>query len=187
VQHLLGLTCGAFDVNAACSGFTYGLVTAHGLIALGAKRLLVIGSETLSRITDWDDRGTAILFADGAGAVVVDAVDGPGDLLSWRLVSRGDLEPILYCDQGGYLTMEGKEVFRQAVRMVVDVAKKVLDDAGVSASQVGLMVPHQANVRIIEGACSRLGIPIERAANVIHDTGNTSSASSPGRRPGVAR
>jgi 3-oxoacyl-[acyl-carrier-protein] synthase III len=179
VQHLLGLSCGAYDVNAACSGFTYGLVTAHGLIALGAKRVLVIGAETLSRITDWDDRGTAILFADGAGAVLVDTVDGPGDLLSWHLVSRGDLESILYCDTGGYLTMEGKEVFRQAVRMIVDIANKVLQEAGLSASDVTLMVPHQANIRIIEGACSRLGIPIERSANVLHNTGNTSSASIP--------
>jgi 3-oxoacyl-[acyl-carrier-protein] synthase-3 len=179
VQHLLGLSCGAFDVNAACSGFTYGLVTAHGLISLGAKRILVIGSETLSRITDWDDRGTAILFADGAGAVVLDAVDGPGDLLGWHLVSRGDLESILYCDTGGYLTMEGKEVFRQAIRMVVDTASKALANAAVSASEVNLMVPHQANIRIIEGACSRLGIPMDRTVNVIHNTGNTSSASIP--------
>ncbi|CAN0299989.1 unnamed protein product, partial [Phaeothamnion confervicola] len=124
VAHNLGLRCGAFDVNAACSGFVYGLVTAHGLIAMGAKKILVIGTDTLARITDWDDRNTAILFADGSGAVVLEAVDGPGQLLGWDLDADGAAERFLYSEIGGFIQMEGKEVFRRAVRIMVDSAEK---------------------------------------------------------------
>ena len=130
VQHELGLRCGAFDVNAACSGFTYALVTAHGLIGIGADRVLVIGTDTLSRITDWDDRATAPLFADGSGAVVVESVDGPGQLLSWDLDADGSLLPILQAEVGGFIRMEGKEVFRRAVRIMVDSAQKSMEHAG---------------------------------------------------------
>ncbi len=179
VQHELGLRCGAFDVNAACSGFTYALIVAHGLLAVGAQRALVIGTDTLSRITDWTDRGTAILFADGSGAVVLDAVDGPGQLLGWDIDADGSLVKLLDCDLGGNLRMDGKEVFRKAVRIMVDSAEKSMKDAGVTADDIKLVVPHQANIRIIEAACSRLGVPIERAASTIHRTGNTSSASIP--------
>jgi 3-oxoacyl-[acyl-carrier-protein] synthase-3 len=179
VQHALGLRCGAFDVNAACSGFTYGLVVAHGLIAAGANRALVIGTDTLSRITDWTDRGTAILFADGSGAVVVEATEGPGQLLGWDIDADGSLAPLLDCDIGGYIHMDGKEVFRKAVRIMVDSAEKSMKHAGVTRDDIKLVVPHQANVRIIEAACSRLGVPIERAEMVIQHTGNTSSASIP--------
>jgi 3-oxoacyl-[acyl-carrier-protein] synthase-3 len=179
VQHQLGLRCGAFDVNAACSGFTYALVVAHGLLATGARRALVIGTDTLSRITDWSDRGTAILFADGSGAVVLEAVDGPGQLLGWDIDADGSLVSLLDCDIGGCLRMDGKEVFRRAVRIMVDSAEKSLKHAGVTTDDIKLVVPHQANIRIIEAACTRLGIPMERAVSTIHRTGNTSSASIP--------
>jgi 3-oxoacyl-[acyl-carrier-protein] synthase-3 len=179
VQHELGLRCGAFDINAACSGFVYGLVNAHGLIAMGADKVLLIGTDTLSRITDWDDRATAPLFADGSGAVVVEAVPGRGQLLGWDLDADGSLAPLLWADVGGFIHMEGKEVFRRAVRIMVDSATKSMEHAGVTADDVALIVPHQANIRIIQAACDRLGIEIERAAVVIDRTGNTSSASIP--------
>jgi 3-oxoacyl-[acyl-carrier-protein] synthase-3 len=179
VANLLGLRCGAFDVNAACSGFTYGLVAAHGLIAMGSKRLLVIGTDTLARITDWTDRNTAILFADGSGAVVLDAVDGPGQLMGWDLDADGSAERFLYTEIGGFIQMEGKEVFRRAVRIMVDSAHKSMAAAGVTADDVAIVVPHQANIRIIEAACERLGIPEARRSTVLHETGNTSSASIP--------
>ncbi len=179
VQSALGLRCGAFDVNAACSGFVYGLITGHGLIAMGSRRVLVIGTDTLSRITDWNDRNTAILFADGSGAVVLDACDGGGQLLGWDIDADGTLESALYADVGGFIHMDGKEVFRRAVRIMVDSATKSMKHAGVTADEISLVVPHQANVRIIEAACSRLGVPMERTATVLHRTGNTSSASIP--------
>ena len=179
VQNELGLRCGAFDINAACSGFVYGLVCGHGLIAMGADRVLVIGTDTLSRITDWDDRGTAPLFADGSGAVVIESVDGPGQLLGWDLDADGSLLSILQAEVGGFIRMEGKEVFRRAVRIMVDSAEKSMAHAGISADDVALIVPHQANVRIIDAACERLGIPMDRAAVVLDRTGNTSSASIP--------
>jgi 3-oxoacyl-[acyl-carrier-protein] synthase-3 len=179
VQNELGARCGAFDVNAACSGFMYALVTGHGLIAMGAHRVLVIGAETLSRITDWDDRNTAPLFADGAGAVVLESCDGPGQLLGWDLDADGSVMSILKSDVGGPIKMEGKEVFRRAVRIMVDSAQKSMAHAGVTADEIALIVPHQANVRIIDAACERLGIERERAAVVLDRTGNTSSASIP--------
>ena len=179
VQDGIGIPGGAFDVNAACSGFVYGLTVAHGLLAVGAERLLVIGSETLSRITDWDERGVAILVGDGAGAVVLEAVDGPGQLLSWHLEADGSLRHLLYCDHGGYLVMDGKEVFRKAVRVVVESAERVIAEAGLTPADIDLIVPHQANLRIITAACQRLGIPEEKAVMVIDRYGNTSSASIP--------
>jgi 3-oxoacyl-[acyl-carrier-protein] synthase-3 len=179
VQNELGMRCGAFDVNAACSGFVYGLVCGHGLIAMGADRVLVIGTDTLSRITDWDDRGTAPLFADGSGAVVIESVDGPGQLLGWDLDADGSLLSILQAEVGGFIRMEGKEVFRRAVRIMVDSAEKSMAHAGIAADDVALIVPHQANIRIIDAACERLGIPMDRAAVVLDRTGNTSSASIP--------
>src|SRR6188472_582772 len=175
----LGLRCGAFDINAACSGFTYALVVAHGLVAIGAEKLLVIGTDTLARITDWQDRNTAVLFADGSGAVVLEAVDGRGQLLGWDLDADGTAERYLYADIGGTLVMEGKEVFRRAVRIMVDSAQKSMAHAGVTADDVTLVVPHQANIRIIKAACDRLGIGMDRAAVVLDRTGNTSSASIP--------
>lgn len=179
VQNELGLRCGAFDVNAACSGFVYGLLQGHGMIAMGADRVLVIGTDTLSRITDWDDRGTAPLFADGSGAVVLESVEGQGQMLGWDLDADGSALPILQAEVGGVIKMEGKEVFRRAVRIMVDSAEKSMAHAGVTGDDVALIVPHQANIRIIQAACDRLGVPIERAAVVIERTGNTSSASIP--------
>ena len=179
VASLLGLQCGAFDVNAACSGFMYGLVTAHGLVAMGARNILCIGTDTLARITDWTDRNTAILFADGSGAVVLEVCDGPGQLLGWDLDADGNAERFLYAEIGGFIQMEGKEVFRRAVRIMVDSATKSMTAAGVTADQISLVVPHQANIRIIQAALDRLGLPMQRCSTVLHDTGNTSSASVP--------
>lgn len=179
VQNELGAKCGAFDLNAACSGFVYGLVAAHGFVGAGADKILVIGSETMSRLTDWTDRGTAILFGDGAGAAVLEACDGPGQLLSWDLSSDGSLRHVLYAEIGGTMVMEGKEVFRQAVLAMAASASKAMDEAGVTGEDIALVVPHQANSRIIEASMKRLGIPKERAAMVLHRTGNTSSATVP--------
>ena len=129
--------------------------------------------------SDWDDRNTAVLFADGSGALVLEATEGPGQLLSWDIDADGSAEELLYCDLGGFIKMEGKEVFRRAVRIMVDSGQKSLAAAGVSPADIALVVPHQANIRIIQAACDRLGVPIERAATVLHYTGNTSSASIP--------
>lgn len=179
VQHELGLTCGAFDVNAACSGFMYGLAAAAGFVATGYDKILVVGSETLSRMTDFDDRNTVILFGDGAGATVVEAIPGESQLLGWDLGADGSLEHILYADVGGYLKMDGKEVFRRAVRIIVDSAKAAMERAKVTIDDIDVFVPHQANVRIIESALNKLGFPMEKTALVLDRTGNTSSASIP--------
>ena len=150
-----------------------------GLIAIGSGPVLLVGSETLSRITDMDDRKIAIIVGDGAGAVVVEPVDGPGSLLSWNMNSDGSLKHLLKCEHGGTLFMDGKEVFRRAVRVVVESAERAMADAGLGPDDISLMVPHQANLRIIQAACQRLGIPEERTAVVIDRYGNTSSASIP--------
>ena len=179
VQDALGIAGGAFDINAACAGFVYGMVIADGLFRAGAKRILLVGAETLSTITDWDDRSTAVLFADGAGALVLEATEDEGCLVSWDLGSDGSLNSILYADLGGYLTMEGKEVFRRAVRVVVDSANTVMEEAGLKPDDIALIVPHQANIRIIQAACQRLNVEMERAVVVLDRYGNTSSASIP--------
>ncbi len=179
VQNALGLRCGAFDVNAACSGFVYAMINAHGLIAMGAERVLVIGTDTLSRVTDWTDRNTAILFADGSGAAVLERTSGHGQLLGWDLDADGSAEEILYAEIGGFIRMDGKEVFRRAVRIMVDSAQKSMAAAGVTADQLSVVVPHQANIRIITAACDRLGVPMDKVSVVVHETGNTSSASIP--------
>ena len=179
VQDQLGLTCGAMDLNAACSGFVYSLVTGFGFLKLGFKRILIIGSETLSRITDWDDRSTAILFGDGAGAVVIEAEKGNGDLLGWNLGCEGSLRDILYAEIGGTIVMAGQEVFRKAVIAMTESAKSSIAASGLSPDEISFVIPHQANIRIIETAMKRLGIPAERAVSVLHKTGNTSSASIP--------
>ena len=179
VQDALGISGGAMDLNAACSGFVYGLVTASGLLATGLRRILLIGAETLSKITDWTDRSNAILFGDGAGALVLEATDGPGDLLGWDLGSDGSATNILRCEHGSTIEMDGKEVFRRAVRVMVESSNLALERAGVSIDDIDLVVPHQANLRIIQAACQRLGVSEERAAVVIDRYGNTSSASIP--------
>lgn len=179
VQDALGLRCGAFDVNAACAGFVYALVAGAGMTSVGARRVLVVGADVMSRVTDQQDRSTAVLFGDGAGAVVLEAVEGPGQLLGWDLGSDGSLRHLLHADVGGYVKMEGKEVFRRAVRVMVDSSLAALGRAGLDIDDVHLIVPHQANTRIISAACERLGIPLERTAMVLHRTGNTSAASIP--------
>lgn len=175
----LGIAGGAMDINAACAGFTYGLVTAAGLVAAGMERILLIGAETLTRATNWEDRTNAFLFGDGAGAVVVEATPGEGSLLGWDLGVDGSLVPLLYADHGSGMVMRGQEVFRKAVRVTVDSATASMERAKVSADDIALFVPHQANIRIMDAAASRLGIPPERVASVIDKTGNTSSASIP--------
>jgi 3-oxoacyl-[acyl-carrier-protein] synthase-3 len=175
----LGIAGGAMDLNAACAGFTYGLVTAAGLIGLGAERVLLIGSETLTRATNWADRSNAFLFGDGAGAVVVEAVPGEGALLGWDLGVDGSLVSLLYADHGSGMAMRGQEVFRKAVRVTVDSARLSLERAKVTIDDIALFVPHQANIRIMDALAARLGLPADRIASVIDRTGNTSSASIP--------
>ncbi len=179
VQNALGLACGAFDVNAACSGFVYGLVVAHGLIGVGAERIMIIGTDTLSRIVDWTDRNTAPLFADGSGAAIIESTKGHGQLLGWDIDADGSAEEILYAEVGSTIQMNGKEVFRRAVRIMVDSAQKSMAAAGVTTEDISIVVPHQANIRIISAACDRLGISMDKASISIHETGNTSSASIP--------
>ena len=179
VQNALGLACGAFDVNAACSGFVYGLVVAHGLLGVGAERIMIIGTDTLSRIVDWTDRNTAPLFADGSGAAIIESTKGHGQLLGWDIDADGSAEEILYAEVGSTIQMNGKEVFRRAVRIMVDSAQKSMVAAGVTTEDISIVVPHQANIRIISAACDRLGISMDKASISIHETGNTSSASIP--------
>ena len=179
VQGALGTSGGAVDMNAACAGFVYALVAGAGMAAVGAERILVVGADVMSRITDQDDRGTAVLFGDGAGAVVLEAVDGPGALVAWDLGSDGSLRHLLYADHGAFTFMDGPEVFRKAVRIMVESTEITLAKAGVRPEDVAVFVPHQANTRIIDAACKRIGIPLERAALVLERTGNTSAGSIP--------
>ena len=182
----------AFDIQAVCAGFIYALANANGLILSGmAKRVLVIGAETFSRILDWEDRTTCVLFGDGAGAVVLEAQAGtasPADrgILGACLHSDGAHNQILYVDGGpsdtrtaGVLKMHGKEVFRHAVQKLADVADEVMAIAGVQPDAIDWVVPHQANVRIIESTAKRAGIPMEKVIVTVENHGNTSAASIP--------
>jgi len=194
VQEALGLRCGAFDIDAACSGFVYALVAGASMVATGAfGSALVIGSETLTRVVDPDDRSTVVLFGDGAGAAVLTPTDDVS-LLAWDLGCDGSLAPLLGIPAGGsrlpttpdtlaagdnWLKMDGREVFRRAVRVIVDSASATMAAAGVTADDVALFVPHQANIRIIDMAASKLGIPPERTFANIDRYGNTSAASIP--------
>ncbi|HEV2758826.1 MAG TPA: beta-ketoacyl-ACP synthase III [Acidimicrobiales bacterium] len=194
VQEGLGLQCGAFDIDAACSGFVYALVAGASMVASGAMGpVLVIGSETLTRVVDPTDRSTVILFGDGAGAVVLTPSDDVG-LLAWDLGCDGSLTSLLGVPAGGsrmptsaqtvaggehWLKMDGREVFRRAVRVIVDSARVTLDRAGLSADDVALFIPHQANSRIIGSAASQLDLPPERTFVNIDRYGNTSAASVP--------
>jgi 3-oxoacyl-[acyl-carrier-protein] synthase-3 len=179
VAAALGIAGGAMDLNAACAGFTYGLVTAAGLIAAGADRVIVVGAETLTRATNWEDRTNAFLFGDGAGAVVVEAVPGEGSLRGWDLGVDGSLVPLLYAQHGSGMVMRGREVFRRAVLATVESAKASLERAKLTVDDIALFVPHQANIRIMQAVAERLGLPFEKVASVIERTGNTSSASIP--------
>jgi len=193
VQAALGITQGAaFDLQAVCSGFVYAMATANGLLRTGVhKRALVIGAETFSRILDWTDRGTCVLFGDGAGAVVMEAQEQPGTredrgLLTAHLRSDGRHKQKLYVDGGpsstgtvGHLRMEGKEVFKFAVGAITDVIKDVFADTGYTAADIDWFVPHQANKRIIDGSAHKLGIAPEKVVTTVDRHGNTSAASIP--------
>jgi 3-oxoacyl-[acyl-carrier-protein] synthase-3 len=175
----LGITGGAVDLNAACAGFTYGLVTAAGMLSTGAHKVLLIGAETMSRVISWENRTNAFLFGDGAGALVLESVSGQGSLLGWDLGVDGTLVDLLYADHGAGMEMRGQEVFRRAVRAAVESASTALREAKVSPEEITLFVPHQANQRIMEAIAERLGIASDRIASVVDWTGNTSSASIP--------
>jgi 3-oxoacyl-[acyl-carrier-protein] synthase-3 len=179
VAGAIGITGGAMDLNAACAGFTYGLITAAALMSAGVGPVLVVGAETLSRLTNWSDRTNAFLFGDGAGAVVLEPVAGRGSLLGWDLGVDGSLVELLYAEHGSGMVMRGQEIFRKAVRSTADSAKTALEHAKVDASEVALFVPHQANQRIMDAVAERLGIPGDRIASIIEWSGNTSSASIP--------
>jgi 3-oxoacyl-[acyl-carrier-protein] synthase-3 len=193
VQAGLGITQGAaFDLQAVCSGFVYALATVDGLLRTGMfKRALVVGAETFSRILDWKDRTTCVLFGDGAGAVVLDAQEQPGTredrgLLSSHLRSDGRYKDKLYVDGGpsstqtvGHLRMEGRDVFRYAVAAITDVIEAVFRDTGYNADDIDWFVPHQANKRIIDGAAHKLGIAPEKVVMTLDRHGNTSAASIP--------
>lgn len=176
----IGLDCGAFDVNAACAGFAYGYVAAYGMMMLpgGPTRVLNVGSDALSTLVDWDDRGTAILFGDGAGACVMERHE-QGELLAFDLGADGNLAPILYCEHGDTIKMAGREVFKRAVRAVTASIKSALKDAGLTPDDIDVVLLHQANLRIIEAVCARTSIPMSKTHNVIETTGNTSTATIP--------
>ncbi len=179
VQNNLGLSCGAFDLNAACSGFVYGLVTAMQFSDSGMEKILLIGSDSLSTFTDWEDRTTCVLFGDGAGAVVIERTSEQPCFLGWDLMADGSAADLLYCEHGGKIVMHGQEVFRRAVIAMENAANTAMKKAGVTSDDISLVVPHQANVRIIDAAMKRLGIANEKAALVMDKTGNTSAASIP--------
>jgi len=193
VQAELGITQGAaFDIQAVCTGFVYALTTADNFLKSGQhKRCLVIGAETFSRILDWEDRATCVIFGDGAGAVVMEAREQNGDLadrgiLATRIRSDGRYQDKLYVDGGpsatmttGHLRMQGREVFKHAVVNIATVMKEALEEAGVEASEVDWFVPHQANKRILDGTARKFGIPEEQVVVTVDKHGNTSAASIP--------
>jgi 3-oxoacyl-[acyl-carrier-protein] synthase-3 len=190
----LGLRCGSFDLAAACAGFVYELVVGASMLTTGCRNVLLVGAETVSRIMDPTDRATSILFGDGAGAAVIVPTDGDEGILAWDLGCDGSAARLLEITAGGsrlpasietvqarkhYMTMAGQEVFRRAVRAVVESAKATLDRAEITSDQVDWFVPHQANIRIIESVAKKLGVPMERTVVNIERYGNTSSASIP--------
>jgi 3-oxoacyl-[acyl-carrier-protein] synthase III len=192
VKHALGCNGGiAFDVAAVCSGFLYALGVADSMLRSGmANRALVIGSETFSRILDWEDRATCVLFGDGAGAVVLEAREAEGEkprgILATRLHADGAHNQLLYVDGGpsttgtvGKLRMQGNAVFKHAVTNLTSVLREVLDMAGVDGAEIDWVVPHQANARIIEGTARKLGLPMERVILTVDQHANTSAASVP--------
>ena len=174
----LGIRGGACDMQAVCSGFTYALMAANGLISTGLDRVLVIGSDAMSQYVDWDDRRTAVLFGDGAGAVVLERHDRP-TLLGFDLGADGDRRHIGYADHGGTIAMEGQEVFRVAVRAVTKSALNAFENASVTGADIDWFIPHQANVRIIDAISQRIGIPKEKAIVTIQDMANNSAATIP--------
>lgn len=193
IQARLGMTRGAaFDVQAVCSGFIFALSVADNFIRAGqAKTVLVIGAETMSRLMDWSDRTTCVLFGDGAGAVVLRAGEGKGGnadrgVLNTKLFSDGRLHDLLYVDGGpsttgttGYLRMQGREVFKHAVTNIAAAIQASADEAGIAISEIDWFVPHQANQRILDGTARKLGIDPAKVVSTVADHGNTSAASVP--------
>ncbi|SFM13239.1 beta-ketoacyl-ACP synthase III [Shimia aestuarii] len=193
LQSKLGMTRGfGFDVQAVCAGFIFALTNANALIVSGqAKRVLVVGAETFSRIMDWTDRATCVLFGDGAGALVLEAQDGSGEIsdrgvLSSDLNSDGRYRDMLYVDGGvsttgdsGKLRMQGNALFRQAVEKLTSTAHAALTKIGLDDDAVDWIVPHQANIRIIQGTARKMGVPMDRVIVTVQDHGNTSAASIP--------
>ena len=188
VQAMLGINdCIAFDVHAVCTGFLYALTVADSMLRSGSARTaLVIGSETFSRILDWEDRATCVLFGDGAGALVLKLEDGERGILSTKLHADGRHNELLFVDGGpsttqtvGKLRMKGREVFRHAVVNLADVLNEVLADAGLDASEVDWVVPHQANARILDATARKLGLPPEKIIVTVDRHANTSAASVP--------
>ena len=192
VQAGLGMKHGfAYDVQAVCAGFIYALSTANAQILSGqANKILVIGSETFSNLMDWKDRSTCVLFGDGAGAVVLEGLNSNGTkedrgILSVDLNSDGSYRDILYVDGGvsqkttGYLRMEGKEVFKHAVEKLAKTSQNAMVKAGIESDEVDWVVPHQANIRIIQGTARKMGIPEEKVIKTVQNHGNTSAASIP--------
>ena len=193
VQAGLGMTRGfAFDVQAVCAGFVFALANANAMIQSDqAKRILVIGAETFSRIMNWEDRGTCVLFGDGAGALILEAAEGDGTvedrgILATDLNSDGRYRDILQVSGGvsssqttGHLMMAGKEVFRHAVDKLAQTTLAVMEKAGVTAEDIDRVVPHQANIRIITGTARKLGLPMDKIVVTVQDHGNTSAASIP--------
>lgn len=179
LQESLGATkAAAMDISAACAGFMYGMVTAKQFIESGAyKHVLVVGVEKLSKITDWDDRNTAVLFGDGAGAAVIGPVSDGKGILSFELGADGTGGKHLYQDE--YIIMNGREVFKFAVRQMGESSINVLEKAGLSKEDVDFLIPHQANIRIMEAARERLDLPVEKMSKTVHKYGNTSAASIP--------
>lgn len=179
IQEAIGAKhAAAMDVSAACAGFMYGMITAQQFIQTGTyKNVLVVGSDKLSKIVDWNDRNTAVLFGDGAGAVVMGAVSEGRGVLSFELGADGSGGKHLYQDE--YVMMNGREVFKFAVRQLGDSCLRVLDKAGLTKEDVDFLVPHQANIRIMESARERLNLPQEKMSMTIEKFGNTSASSIP--------
>lgn len=179
IQHKLGATkAAAMDISAACSGFMYGIITAKQFIETNAyQHVLVVGVEKLSKITDWEDRNTAVLFGDGAGAAVVGKVSEGRGILSFELGADGSGGKYLYQDE--HIQMNGREVFKFAVRQMGQSAVNVIEKAGLTKEEVDYLIPHQANIRIMEASRERLELPIEKMSKTIHKYGNTSAASIP--------
>ncbi|EGB1114366.1 ketoacyl-ACP synthase III [Listeria monocytogenes] len=179
IQDRLGATNAAgMDVEAACAGFTFGVVTAAQFIKTGAyKNIVVVGADKLSKITNWDDRATAVLFGDGAGAVVMGPVSDDHGLLSFDLGSDGSGGKYLNLDENKKIYMNGREVFRFAVRQMGEASLRVLERAGLEKEELDLLIPHQANIRIMEASRERLNLPEEKLMKTVHKYGNTSSSS----------
>ena len=174
----LGIRGGACDMQAVCSGFSYALIAANGLISTGLERILVIGADSLSHYVDWDDRSSAILFGDGAGAAVLER-HTEKTILSFDVGADGTSRHIGFTDHDGKITMDGKEVFRTAVRAVTKSAQNAISSAGLTIDDIDWFVPHQANVRIIEAIASRIGLPMDKAIVTIQNTANNSAATIP--------